>query len=122
MRNILPQLRAEIRAQFQKFRATGLELDHVNGHLHLHLHPTVFRILMDMAEEFGIRRMRLTRDPFWLNTRLASGHWVYRASHAFIFNFLSGRARHELATRQAPSQCRLLKFFPAIPRTTSSSN
>ena len=33
------QLRAEIHAQFEKFRATGLPLDHVNGHLHLHLHP-----------------------------------------------------------------------------------
>jgi len=32
------QLRAEIHAQFEKFHATGLPLDHVNGHLHLHLH------------------------------------------------------------------------------------
>ena len=59
----------EIHAQFEKFRATGLPLDHVNGHLHLHLHPTVFRILMEDAGQLGIKRLRLTFDPFRLNLR-----------------------------------------------------
>jgi hopanoid biosynthesis associated protein HpnK len=93
------QLRAEIRAQFQRFRATGLTLDHVNGHLHMHLHPTVFKILMEEAAELGIRHLRLTRDPFWLSTRLSSGQWLYRASHAFIYLCLSGRARPQLRRR-----------------------
>ena len=48
------QLRAEIHAQFEKFHATGLPLDHVNGHLHLHLHPIIFKILMEDAEKLGI--------------------------------------------------------------------
>jgi hopanoid biosynthesis associated protein HpnK len=92
-RKLRDQLRAEIHAQFQKFRATGLRLDHVNGHLHLHLHPTVFRILMQDAAELGIERMRLTFDPFWLNVRLAPGFWAYRAFHAFVYHVLSARAR-----------------------------
>src|ERR1041385_7695696 len=71
-RDLRGQLRAEIHEQFARFRATGLPLDHVNGHLHLHLHPTVFRILMDEALALGIQRLRLTYDPFWLNLRLAS--------------------------------------------------
>ncbi len=54
---------------------------------------------MEVANEFGIRRMRLTRDPFWLNTRLASGHWGYRAGHALIHQVLSSRARPELDRR-----------------------
>jgi chitin disaccharide deacetylase len=58
------QLRAEIHAQFRKFHATGLPLDHVNGHLHLHLHPVIFKILMEDAEKLGIRHLRLTRDCF----------------------------------------------------------
>ena len=87
------QLRAEIHAQFQKFRATGLPLDHVNGHLHLHLHPTVFRVLMEDASALGIERMRWTRDPFWLNLRLARGHWGYRVLHATIYQILSARAK-----------------------------
>ena len=93
------QLRAEIHAQFEKFRATGLPLDHVNGHLHLHLHPTVFRILMEDTRQLGIERMRLTRDPLWLNLRIASGHWFYRISHALIHESLAARARSGLEQR-----------------------
>jgi hopanoid biosynthesis associated protein HpnK len=93
------QLRAEIHAQFERFRATGLALDHVNGHLHLHLHPTVFAILMEDAEKLGIKRLRLTFDPFWLNLRLASGHWFYRILHATIYHCLSARARPQLHRR-----------------------
>jgi len=90
------ELRAEIEAQVAKFHAAGLPLDHVNGHLHLHLHPVVFDILMDNAERWGIRAMRLTRDRFFLNARLASGQWAYRASHAVIFGLLAARARRAL--------------------------
>lgn len=91
------QLRDEIAAQFERFRGFGLPLDHVNGHLHLHLHPAVFKILSDNAGAWGIRAVRLTRDPFLLNARLASGRWLYRASHAAIFGCLSARARPTLA-------------------------
>jgi chitin disaccharide deacetylase len=92
-------LRREIHAQFQKFRATRLPLDHVNGHLHLHLHPTVFRILMSDAAQLGIQRLRLTFDSFRLNLRLASGHVAYRALHAAIYHSLSVWARPALAQR-----------------------
>lgn len=94
-----PQLEGEIAAQFERFRATGLPLDHVNGHLHFHLHPVVFGILMRHARDWGIARFRLTRDLFWMNLRLASGHFFYRASHALIFALLAPCARTELRRR-----------------------
>ncbi|MPM94339.1 Chitooligosaccharide deacetylase [bioreactor metagenome] len=87
------QLRKEIRAQFARFKESGLPLDHVNGHLHMHLHPTVFRILQDEIAAFRFNRMRLTRDPLLLNLRIAGGFYAYRLSHALIFGYLSGRAR-----------------------------
>jgi chitin disaccharide deacetylase len=95
LRSLQEQLRSEIHAQFEKFNSTGLPLDHVNGHLHLHLHPTIFRILTQDAAQLGIRRMRLTRDPFLLNLRLVPGRLLYRVAHALIFSVLSGRARPE---------------------------
>jgi hopanoid biosynthesis associated protein HpnK len=93
------ELRAEIEAQVAKFHATGLPLDHVNGHLHFHLHPVILGILLDSAERWGIRAMRLTRDRFFLSARLGSGAWAYRASHAAIFGLLSARARRALARK-----------------------
>lgn len=95
-RSLRAQLHAELDAQFHKFRATGLPLDHVNGHLHLHLHPVVFDLLMTHARDWGITRLRCTRDPFWLNARLASGRWLTRTTHALIYAALSRRARGRL--------------------------
>jgi chitin disaccharide deacetylase len=82
--------------QFERFRATGLPLDHVNGHLNFHLHPTVLRILLRNADRWGIHRLRVTSDPFLLNAGLAGGAWLYRTSHALIFNLLSAWARPKL--------------------------
>lgn len=96
-RRLRDQLRDEMAAQFERFHATGLPLDHVNGHLHLHLHPAVFPILMEHAAAWGIRRVRLTCDRFWLNARLARGRWLYRLSHAVIHRVLAARARPVLA-------------------------
>jgi len=89
-------LRREIAAQFERFRATGLALDHVNGHLHLHLHPVIFSILMEHARAWGITHFRLTRDPFWFNARLAGGRWFYRGIHAAVYVWLAARARPTL--------------------------
>ena len=98
-RNLRGQLRAEIRAQFERFHATGLPLDHVNGHLHLHLHPVIFEILLDEADRLGIRRLRLTRDCLARSRRMARGRWLYRVSHAAIFAWLSRRAGEPLHRR-----------------------
>jgi len=84
-RALRSQLRDEIAAQFEKFRATGLRLDHINGHLHMHLHPVVFQILMEHAGAWGIRHLRLTCDRCWLNLRLARGRLAWRLGHAILF-------------------------------------
>ncbi len=57
------QIEAEIRAQFQAFAATGLALDHVNAHNHFHLHPTVLGLILKVGREFGLRAIRLPREP-----------------------------------------------------------
>jgi len=98
-RGLREQLRAEIHAQFDRFRATGLPLDHVNGHLHLHLHPVVFGILMEDAEQLGIRHLRFTRDCLGRSNRMTQGRWFYRVFHAGIHAWLSGRAREPLRRR-----------------------
>jgi hopanoid biosynthesis associated protein HpnK len=98
-RPLRAQLQAEIHAQFEKFHATGLPLDHVNGHLHLHLHPVIFDILMTDADQLGIRHLRLTRDCLARSRRLSRGRWAYRLSHAAIYEWLSRRARAPLRQR-----------------------
>lgn len=57
------QLEAEIRAQFEAFRATGLPLDHVNAHNHLHVHPTVLGAILRIGREFGLKAVRVPFEP-----------------------------------------------------------
>ncbi|MHB8252542.1 MAG: hopanoid biosynthesis-associated protein HpnK [Acidiferrobacter sp.] len=58
-RSVARQLEAEIRAQFAAFAQTGLVLDHVNAHKHMHLHPTVLGMILRIGREYGMRAMRL---------------------------------------------------------------
>ncbi|HYE31719.1 MAG TPA: hopanoid biosynthesis-associated protein HpnK [Methylomirabilota bacterium] len=94
------QIAQELRAQFELFRKTGLNLDHVNGHLHFHLHPAVWDALRPLLKEYNVKAMRLTRDPLRPNLRLAKGNLAYRVSHALIFDLLSRRAKHFLDQQQ----------------------
>ncbi len=57
------QLAREIRAQFAAFAATGLTLDHANAHKHMHLHPTVGRMMIEIGREFGLRSVRVPAEP-----------------------------------------------------------
>ncbi len=61
------QLSAEIRAQFEAFVATGLQLDHVNAHKRFHVHPTLLRIILDVGREFGMQAIRWPREPLLAN-------------------------------------------------------
>ena len=52
------QLEAEIDAQFALFAATGLPLDHVNSHKHMHMHPVIGAILLKVGARHGMRAVR----------------------------------------------------------------
>lgn len=65
------QALAEIRAQFELFRKTGLALDHVDGHKHFHQHPWLLGALIAFAPEYGIRAVRLPREPAFRSWRAA---------------------------------------------------
>ena len=57
------QLAREIRAQFEAFRRTGLALDHANTHKHIHLHPTVARLIVEIGRDYGLKAVRLPVEP-----------------------------------------------------------
>jgi chitin disaccharide deacetylase len=57
------QLAAEITAQFEAFKATGLALDHVNAHKHYHLHPTIAALILSIGPRYGMRALRVPSEP-----------------------------------------------------------
>jgi hopanoid biosynthesis associated protein HpnK len=91
------QLRREIESQLEKFAATGLPLSHVDGHLTIHMHPVVNDILIDLAAPYGIRAMRLPRDPLVPALRFDRRYFTRKTFEATVFNLLSRRAAARLA-------------------------
>ncbi len=80
------QLEAEIRAQFEAFRETGLNLDHVNTHNHMHLHPTILSLLIEIGNDYGMRSVRFPYEPplrSWKASRRGlgskTGWWIFLA-------------------------------------------
>src|SRR5262249_24783845 len=81
-----------IRAQLELFRATGLELSHVDGHLHMHSHPAIMSILVDIAEEFSIRTIRLPHEELATELRIDRSRMISKVIWSGVFNQL---ARYE---------------------------
>ncbi len=79
------ELRLEIRAQLEKFRATGLKLSHVDGHLHLHSHPVILGILTELAEEFEIKVMRLPSEELRFTLKLDKSDFATKLVSSFVF-------------------------------------
>ena len=84
------QLKAEIRAQFDAFRATGLELDHVNAHNHMHFHPTVLSLILTVGRDYGIRAIRLPNEPAIAGSNASASDRAARcARRAFLSPWLA---------------------------------
>ncbi len=91
------QLRREIRAQFEKFAATGLRLDHVNGHNHFHIHPAVLDALIEIASDYGRPAIRIPWEPLRKSLAAGPGHLVEKILSALLIvpwaKRLTGRFR-----------------------------
>lgn len=127
------ELRREMRAQFEKFAATGLPFSHVDGHTHLHMHPVIFEHLIELCEEFGVRRVRIVKDRIRLNLKLDRSNLVIKLVWGVVFNLLGTYCERQLRGRQFlyPSrtygllqtgrmnESYLLKLIPQIEKTAS---
>jgi len=82
------ELRREIRAQLALFKETGLPLAHVDGHKHMHMHPVVLEILVECAEEFGIRAIRLPKENLSVGLRVNRSRLLTQIAYAAIFGSL----------------------------------
>jgi len=57
----------EFRAQIDKVKATGLKISHLDSEKHLHLWPSVFKIVCKLAKDYQIPYVRLVREKFSTN-------------------------------------------------------
>jgi hopanoid biosynthesis associated protein HpnK len=93
------ELRREMRAQFERFAATGLPFSHIDGHTHLHQHPVVFDELIELCEEFGVRRVRVVKGEMRLSLKLDRRNLPIKLVWGVVFNLLGRRRQRRLRGR-----------------------
>ncbi len=110
------QLEAEVEAQFDAFRGTGLALDHVNTHKHFHLHPTIASIILRVGKRYGLRAIRVPLEPRWLLARIEPANKVKPAVATAPWALLS-RARFRAAGLLVPDHVFGLSWSGAMTPT-----
>jgi hopanoid biosynthesis associated protein HpnK len=123
------RLAAEIRAQFEAFRATGLTLDHVDAHKHMHLHPTVARLVVEIGRDYGMRAVRLPAEPRMSLLRAFPGERTTMPPPGFAVAALRRRLRRAglaandhvfgIAWSGAMTEDRVLGLLPHLPEGIS---
>ena len=93
------ELKLEMRAQFEKFRATRLPFSHVDGHTHLHMHPVIFDELIKLCEEFGVKRIRVVKGEMRLSLRLDRSQLPIKLLLGVVFNLLARHCEKKLRGR-----------------------
>jgi len=119
------QLEAEIVAQFDAFRATGLALDHVNAHKHFHLHPTVANMILAIGRDYGMKAVRLPAEPVAVLRRAFPGEPYHPPLYQPWIELLRRRLRRAglvvndhlfgLVWSGGMTEERLLRLLPHLP-------
>lgn len=95
-RGLYCQLKREVEAQIKKVLDAGIALSHLDGHLNIHLHPTVFRILAELMPRYGITSFRLAQERLAHNLQFDRERKIGKRLETLIFRFLTDNARPEL--------------------------
>ncbi|CAA7620623.1 conserved hypothetical protein [Candidatus Terasakiella magnetica] len=97
-RDVQRQVKAEMRAQFERFKATGLPLAHVDFHHHYHQHPTVYALVLELAVEYGAPGIRIPWEPPLLSYRARGDKLGLRLFNG-VFHWRRTQTMRKLAER-----------------------
>jgi chitin disaccharide deacetylase len=82
------QLRQELAAQFERFHQTGLPFSHIDGHLHLHVHPVIFKTALQLGAKYGVKRMRVPTEELGLALHFDGRFKFRKGLHKLMFGAL----------------------------------
>ncbi len=91
----------EIKAQIEKYLKTGLKLDHLDGHRHVHMIPAIFKAVKQLQSEYNVSRVRVMNEnlfnTIWQNRGCS---YLYDGGiiKYFLLKFLSFWNRHKERT------------------------
>lgn len=99
----LTDIARELRAQVQKVVATGISVTHLDSHQHMHIVPGIIEITMEIAKEFGIKAIRIPREPYFFQGGYPCPpmRFIARGGLTFLSHLAARKVRQsQLATSQ----------------------
>jgi hopanoid biosynthesis associated protein HpnK len=98
------EIEAEAIAQIQHLQASGVSIDHVDTHKHLHMFPSVLRPILGAARACGISSIRRPFEPSWAVRSTIGASWLRTAQvHAlrrFDSSWRTVLADHGISTTE----------------------
>ncbi len=88
----LSEIRLELAAQLEKILRTGLTLTHFDSHQHLHHVPGIIEIVLDLAENAGIKSMRVADTKIFDGELKNIGQFVGRLGLGSLAKFAAHQA------------------------------
>jgi predicted glycoside hydrolase/deacetylase ChbG (UPF0249 family) len=99
-RRLAMQVRRELEAQLSLAHDCGLRPTHADSHQHVHMNPTIFRMIEELLPRFGIKRLRYSRET--VSAKALAGLMKQRKyinlAKVTLLRGLSKRVRPRLAT------------------------
>lgn len=77
----------EIKAQIEKYLKTGLTLDHLDSHRHVHMIPAIFKAVKQLQSEYHVSRIRVMNENLF-NTIRQNKRFSYLFDGGIIKYFL----------------------------------
>jgi len=93
------ELRKELAAQFARFQSTGLQLSHIDGHLHLHVHPVIFNAALDLGAKYGCSHMRVPVEERRLALEFDRTNILQKSIFTLLFGGLARYMKRKLRKR-----------------------
>lgn len=92
-KGLYKQLKREIEAQIRRVQDAGISISHIDGHLNIQMHPTVFAFLAELMPRYGIASFRLSRERLFHNLAFERERITGKSVERLIFGALAGHAR-----------------------------
>jgi len=122
-------IEAELRAQVDKVVAAGLKPTHLDSHQHVHALPSIFRMVVAIARDYGIRWIRVPRDSPLRPGAFAGGQFLSKAALCLLARYdvyASGRSGFSACHRMVGlfesgnlTEPRLLRILAHLPDGTA---
>lgn len=95
-KGLLPKIEKELEAQILKFLSAGLALDHINGHMNCHIHPSILPVVLQLAKRYKVSAIRLPYEPLRESLRLERDHFLSKTIQSATLSLVVRAARRNL--------------------------